>query len=434
MGAQRNTGDGATPATTGGLPHVRVAVALPGGSEPPEGALTPGGPAVPGRSANSVAQEAGEREEQARTAAAPVPKTGRKVGEAGEAGRTDGGAVSAAARSEKAKEVEKAGEAKQVEQAEEAEEAMSSAVAMGNEGSPPGAAEAASPRRGPKKPMLAAAAIVGAVLIAVPFLLMGGGNDEDKRRNVSREASDTVLDAGAASGDAGDYSTEPPSASPSEKPSKKPRQEKGATAPSSSAAPKSTASGPATGAGKSKSKAQSKTKSRTGGTSGARSAANAASSSGKVLIKNATTAMCADVPYFGAGKDADHVNQYFCDNTSADNQLWNLQVRSQGGGPGGAHLFRITNNKGGLCMDLPDYGAKPAGTNVSLAHCNATAHDNQLWWLDPRADGTYWIRNFASGGLCLDVSGFATGGSAARLTIYHCNDSTKADDHHWSLV
>ncbi|MEU3064514.1 RICIN domain-containing protein [Streptomyces subrutilus] len=150
-----------------------------------------------------------------------------------------------------------------------------------------------------------------------------------------------------------------------------------------------------------------------------------------VPLKNAMTGMCADVPNYGKGTVDGPVNQFTCNTTAADNQLWDLVVAQPGAGPGGADLFTIRNSKDGLCLDLPNFAGQPAGTGVSEFHCRTTSADNQLWYLDKRSDGKFWIRSQSSAGRCLDVSGFyGSGGKDARLTIFDCN---KRDDHLWSF-
>ncbi|WP_406503668.1 RICIN domain-containing protein [Streptomyces sp. NBC_00212] len=69
-----------------------------------------------------------------------------------------------------------------------------------------------------------------------------------------------------------------------------------------------------------------------------------------------------------------------------------------------------------------------AGTKVSEYYCNQTTGDNQLYALVNRSGG-FWLVNVASG-LCLDVDGVRTGGDNARLTLYYCSDN---DDHHWTI-
>lgn len=150
-----------------------------------------------------------------------------------------------------------------------------------------------------------------------------------------------------------------------------------------------------------------------------------------VPLKNAMTGMCADVPNYGKGTVDGPVNQFTCNTTTADNQLWDLVVSRPGAGPGGADLFTIRNSKDGLCLDLPNYAGQPAGTGVSEFHCRPTSADNQLWYLDKRSDGKFWIRSHSSAGRCLDVSGYyGSGGKDARLTIFECN---RRDDHVWSF-
>lgn len=103
------------------------------------------------------------------------------------------------------------------------------------------------------------------------------------------------------------------------------------------------------------------------------------------------------------------------------------------------------NDKSGLCLDLPDYGAEPAGTHVSVYTCAANpGADNQQWYVNDVFDGTGTflgdlIQNYASLGQCLDVSGWASDYSDTAdglpLTIYPCYNSSWGDggydDHLW---
>jgi hypothetical protein len=143
------------------------------------------------------------------------------------------------------------------------------------------------------------------------------------------------------------------------------------------------------------------------------------------LLYNDTTGKCADVPGFGAGRVDGPINQYTCDGTANDNQLWYFHFI--GYTPNWEPLYQIQNAKDGLCVDVPNFGAVPATTKVSEYYCRG-AEDNQFYRLSWRYDG-YWIVNDKSG-LCLDVDGFATGGNDARLTLYYCSDY---DDHIWQL-
>lgn len=151
----------------------------------------------------------------------------------------------------------------------------------------------------------------------------------------------------------------------------------------------------------------------------------------KVLLKNASTGMCADVPYYGAGKLGTDINQYHCDGTDKDNQLWNMTVRQAGKGPGKADLVEFSNLKDGLCIDMSLRGARPVGTELSEARCGGTLNDNQLWWLESAGDGTVWIRNYASNHLCLQVKGADQKVVATRLVIGKCGSK---DDSRWRLI
>ncbi|WP_406438207.1 RICIN domain-containing protein [Streptomyces sp. NBC_00631] len=150
-----------------------------------------------------------------------------------------------------------------------------------------------------------------------------------------------------------------------------------------------------------------------------------------ILLRNTTTKKCADVPGYGNGTSNGPVREYTCDETTNDNQLWNLEVRYAKGGPGSAALFQIRNAKDQLCMDLPNYGSAKLSSPITEYKCDGTKADNQLWWIDKQPSGAYWIRNFASDNLCLDVAGFSTGGNDTNLTLYYCSNT---DDQEWQIV
>ncbi|NBM20661.1 RICIN domain-containing protein, partial [Streptomyces sp. GC420] len=151
----------------------------------------------------------------------------------------------------------------------------------------------------------------------------------------------------------------------------------------------------------------------------------------KVLLRNMVTGRCADVPGGGEGQQDGPVNQSTCNSTPEDNQLWDLEVRYEEIGPEGSDLFQIRNSKDRLCLDLGEFGARAPSTPVSEYPCNGTTGDNQLWWLDEQEDGNYWIRNYASNQLCLDVAGIHDTNIDVRLTIFGCD---KADDHAWQIA
>ncbi|MFJ3670369.1 mannose-binding protein [Streptomyces sp. NPDC090106] len=235
MSAERNAGDGTSPDSAKGAPQVRVAVALPAFSEPPEGALTPG--RTPAVTPDTTTGE--ETEHEAPTAgtaptAAPVPVPAEEEGAEEEEGeRTTTLSAGAVAREPEATAAAGEPERGEGEGAAPAEARGGSpepatavapvATAADGPSGDPDAEESHGGR--PKKPMLAAAAIVGAVLVSVPFLLMGARDDDAKQptaNSVAQEDSDTLLDANAAQEAPDDYATQTPSASPSEKKSKAP--------------------------------------------------------------------------------------------------------------------------------------------------------------------------------------------------------------------
>ncbi|WP_327338057.1 RICIN domain-containing protein [Streptomyces sp. NBC_01324] len=302
------------------------------------------------------------------------------------------------------------------------------AVAAGAAGSGGAGANAHAdgepPSSRPKKPMLAAAAIVGAILIAVPFLV-AGQDDREPEQPRTQNAAGTLL--GSERSIVPDtYTSESPS--PSVKPSKKVKEkekEKQAPppAPQQTLTPSPSASEKAKVKPKTKPKPKPKLKELTGAEK-LRRWANGRSGVQNTVIRNASTSQCVDIANYGKGKPTAPVNQYPCNATTADNQLWSLDIVHKSGGPQNAPVFLIRNTKDGLCLDVGYYDARPAGSKVSEFNCRATG-DNQLWWLDPRGDGTNWIRNVVSNDLCLRPTGGASAGNDARLVIAQCG----AGDH-----
>ncbi|WP_254667790.1 RICIN domain-containing protein [Streptomyces griseus] len=275
----------------------------------------------------------------------------------------------------------------------------------------------------PKKPMLAGAAIVGAILIAVPFLV-AGQDDRKPERTRTENAAGTVLDTERSTAPDTYTSKSPtPSVKPSKKEEKKqqpppvPVVRKETPTPSPSA---STPTPTPTPKAEKKAAVVELTPAEK-----LRQWANGRSGVQNTVLKNAATGQCVDVGGYGAGEINEPVNQYPCNNTAADNQLWSLDIVSRNGGPQNAPLFLIRNSKDGFCLDLGYYKARSAGTKVSEFHCRPTG-DNQLWWLDPRGDGTNWIRNAVSNDLCLRPTGGAGAGNDARLEIADCGSGD-----HW---
>jgi hypothetical protein len=98
--------------------------------------------------------------------------------------------------------------------------------------------------------------------------------------------------------------------------------------------------------------------------------------------------------------------------------------------PDGARLFSVSNDKDGLCMDLPSNGPQASGTAVTEFTCNATTTDNQLWYLDAADNTHYLLRNLASDAMCLGVKGGISGASDALLLIEPCQST--ADE--WAMA
>ncbi|WNI30437.1 RICIN domain-containing protein [Streptomyces sp. ITFR-6] len=312
-----------------------------------------------------------------------------------------------------------------VPDAPDAPDAAVAAGAAGNGGAGANAhADGEPPSSRPKKPMLAAAAIAGAILIAVPFLV-AGQNDREPERTRTQNAAGTVLGS-ERSAVPDTYTSESPT--PSVKPSKKVKEKEKQVLPP---APQQTLTPSPSTSEKPKPKTEPKpkfkTKSKPKELTGAeklRRWANGRSGVQNTVIKNASTSQCVDIANYGKGKPTAPVNQYPCNATTADNQLWSLDIVHKSGGPQNAPVFLIRNTKDGLCLDVDYNDARPAGSKVSEFNCRPTG-DNQLWWLDPRGDGTNWIRNVVSNDLCLRPTGGASAGNDARLEIAPCG----ADDH-----
>lgn len=258
--------------------------------------------------------------------------------------------------------------------------------------------------------MLAGAAIAGAILVSVPLLLMAANSDDDRKQNASSSsAADTVL-GNEEERKPGEFVAESPS------PTKSPVAEKTTKAPDS---PKAPPPAPEKSPSPSASKKKAVVKADTGGMPSVVTS---------VLVKNWTNKTCADIPGFSKGANDGPVHQSACNSNTDDNQLWNLERKLPKAGPGGKDLFVIRNVMDGLCMDLPGSGPAGAATRVTEFPCNGTTDDNQLWWLDKKADNTYWIRNYASNQQCLDSQ---TADNQNRdLIVYPCA-AEKFNNHQW---
>ncbi|MEU2083048.1 RICIN domain-containing protein [Streptomyces albus] len=125
----------------------------------------------------------------------------------------------------------------------------------------------------------------------------------------------------------------------------------------------------------------------------------------RVVLVNQDSKQCADIPDFGPQRDGVPINQYPCNTSDADNQLWNITVSHPGAGAEGGDLVMLANAKDGHCFDLPEGGGQPAGTRLHTANCNGRMDDNQQWRIEDLPNGQKKIHNFASNGLCLQVAG-----------------------------
>ena len=92
-------------------------------------------------------------------------------------------------------------------------------------------------------------------------------------------------------------------------------------------------------------------------------------------------------PLFGWYKN---VRQWSWMNTTL--QMWTIIPRDEG-------LFLLKNVKTDMCMSVAD-GLSEDAANVILAEC--TGGDEQLWSLEDKGSGLYWVRNKNSQ-KCLDL-------------------------------
>lgn len=176
--------------------------------------------------------------------------------------------------------------------------------------------------------------------------------------------------------------------------------------------------------------------------------AHAADTSDPIVFSNQGTGKCADLPSYGAPAVDAPVTQYTCNTTGSDNQIFYMQPTRQ---VNGIQLYRFQMNKGGQCLDLPNYGSDLAGTHVEVHPCASNpAADNQEWYLTYVSNAElggqsyqgsgYMVINYQDG-FCLDVSGWAKNlsdlANNLRLTVYPCYDpawgNNGYDDHVWDL-
>ncbi|MGW4034150.1 RICIN domain-containing protein [Streptomyces sp. NPDC004838] len=298
--------------------------------------------------------------------------------------------------------------------------ATATAAAAGAGGDAPGSGEGGSGR--PRKPLLAGAAMAGAILIAVPLLIMATGNDEEKKKVANTSAADSVL--GQDGEPAGAFVAESPSPtatkpkakspSPTQTAPEKPgKQTKGSSPSAAAKGPSSVPGQPAVAPGPEPRK---KT-----------AASGLPAVTSRVLIKNNSNGTCVDIPTAGGRRDGP-VHHSTCNSNTDDNQLWNVEKRYDSAGPGGVPLFQIRNVSDGMCLDLPGTKAAGSDTRVTQSGCAGTTKDNQMWWLDKRADGKFWIRNAASADMCLDSYGRDE--KRRELMIWPCAPESR-NNHMW---
>lgn len=250
--------------------------------------------------------------------------------------------------------------------------------------------------------MAGSAAVLGVVLL----LLVSGSHHKSTGHQVA--VADVPKGTGPGS------SMPSPSGSPTDSPS-----------PSASA---SASAKPKAGTGHGSTSTQhSPSKSAHSGRAPGPAAARLFGGASYVLLHNAATGLCADLPNLGKGSADGPVDEYTCRSGDGDNQMWSLQKLHRKG-PGRVNLFVVRNTKDGLCMDLPDFGGKPAGTRVSEYRCDGSPRDNQSWYIWPGHGNHYQLRNAKSGGRCLGVAGGPGAGPDARLALRPCGPA----DTNWS--
>ncbi|MEW2221020.1 RICIN domain-containing protein [Streptomyces sp. NPDC006990] len=304
-------------------------------------------------------------------------------------------------------------------------------------GNPPSASTATDaagdpPSGKPTKALRAAAAIGGVLLIAVPLMALGANDDDDEKKNAAADSGVTL--PGDADEDApGSYQGRSPS--PKAEKDKKDEKDKEKKEDKD----EDEASGSDTDAESASDEKKDEKDSDEDSDKDEKKTSSLYRAHGpglfkKKQIRNVMTGQCVDISGFGKGKSGGKLMQFPCArDRSADNQVWDFVVKQKGKGPGGRNLYVIKNVKDDLCLDLPGEGAVPGATGVVQYKCVKNADDNQRWWLQGRGNGKYWIRNYKSRNMCLDVWGktFGAGKDAARLGVANCYPK---DDHEWRFT
>ncbi|MEU1800367.1 RICIN domain-containing protein [Streptomyces sp. NPDC019937] len=417
-------------------PTVRRAVSMPGTVADPDSALRPRAARKDAKETKEVnkAEEANGTKESTKTTGpagsktAAEPVKGDEPKKAAEPETVSAATVAATVKSSSGKTSSEPASSAAKRSDEHGDADVGSLVAAAG-GNPPGSTSESDGGEGgdkppsgrPTKALLAAAGIGGALLIAIPFLVAGtNSKDDSEPAALARKTSAHTMPANDEDKAPGAYAPKSPD-KPKPTPEDKSKAPKSPAKPSPSAAEKQKEEKKSAPAPKKSKKVSPK-----------RAVAPVDFSNKKnVLLRNAVTGKCADIPGYGKGEVDGKIQQYDCDGTSADNQVWNFEVRYKGKGPGSANLFQIRNVKDGYCMDLPYYGGADHGQEVTEFHCDGTTNDNQLWWLESRGDKKFWIHNYASNQQCLAIK--ADRGStdpSAKLAIGPCRSDR---NHEWTF-
>ncbi|WP_146057165.1 RICIN domain-containing protein, partial [Streptomyces sp. SM14] len=272
----------------------------------------------------------------------------------------------------------------------------------------------------PNKPILAGAALAGALLIATPLLFLALDQSDDDTETVTALAAEALLKD--ESDQPAEFVAEPPTVpepEPEEEEEEEPEPDpEPAPAVVPDPEPEPEPEPEPTETEKAAEAATARTKQDTG------------PPLEQVLIKNDVNGTCVAHSNETTG-GRNYLLRHLNCSQGTENMRWNLELRFENAGPGGSPLYTIRNDRAGYCMDLPGKGPKERGTKVHQARCFPDMEDNQLWWLDEKAPGKYFIRNFASSDFCLDS--FDNNDPDKVLMIWSCDPIDK-NNHAWTLV
>ncbi|QDY80313.1 RICIN domain-containing protein [Streptomyces qinzhouensis] len=431
------------PAESAAAPDTEAVTAGPPGEAKPRTGSAPEAAAESAASAPEAgAEESGRSTGSTRSTGSPSTEAGAGGASApgGSAGTAESGTDESASSEESAASAGAADSAAGVRSGRVARSwnarrglaATTGTTATAGAGGDEAGSGAGAPGR-PGKPVLAGAAMVGVILVAVPLLVMATSKGEEKKA-VNTGAAENILKD--EDDPAGAFVAESPApSSPKPKPKTTPTPTPGTKAETKNAKGKAGPEQPVPAA-----PAPTVPRTKTGqpakAEQGVKAQRKKASGSlpsvlTRVLIKNNTNGTCVDIPGYSSGRPDTEVHHFTCNNTNNDNQLWNVEQRYASAGPGGVPLFQIRNVMDGMCLDLPGNGGVGGATGVTEYPCDGTTGDNQLWWLDKRADGKFWIRNAASNNQCLDS--YSRSEKERQLIIWPCAPENQ-NNHEWSFT